>query len=125
MFLVTVFKTRLSFILIIDVRPVAAAKPVEIAVSPRPGGHIDIIFGDYHPLNNLYIDGASDYEAIYSNWFRQAPRQLTNSIRSRDIPEHVRELVLRREPCDPDMDYECLDTQLFDEMYRTGSQVLY
>jgi hypothetical protein len=91
---------------------------------------VNIVFGDYPTTNSSYIDGASDYEAVYGNWFRQAPRQLTHNFTSGDIPEHVRELVLRRELCTYYVceDYEyyaCLDATLFDDMLRTGSRVLY
>ena len=64
MLLVTFFLNTIVFYSYLDVRPVAAARPVELVVSPRPGGHVNIVFGDYPTLNSLYIDGASDYEAI-------------------------------------------------------------
>ena len=92
-------------------------------VSPRPGGQVNIAFGNYPTtVNNHYITRASDYEAVYRDWFRHAPRQLlTDSLTSRDIREHVRELVLRRELCDLYVceDYEyyaCLDEILFFHM---------
>ena len=44
-----------------------------------------------------------DFERVYFHWFRVAPPLLYNVLRREDIPEHVRDLVLRRSPHDDTM----------------------
>ena len=58
----------------------------------------------------------SDFEAVYYNWFRVAPTLLFEVLSREDIPEHVRDLVLRRGVRDPTLDYDSVDEDFYNAM---------
>ena len=93
------------------VRAIAVADPGYSAQAPRAGEPAR------EPLWRA-LPPTSLFEHVYYNWFKVTPTLLFAIICREDLPEHVRDMVLRRGQRDPTLDCDSVDEDFYAAMVR-------